>query len=104
MNRLLRLLIDLYRATLSRLLGPRCRFHPSCSHYARTALARHGIVRGGWLGLARIARCHPLAEGGLDPVPDQFSWRPHRQPPSPPDSGTPDDAKQLVDQERDPGQ
>lgn len=81
MNRLLRLLIALYRATLSPLLGARCRFHPSCSCYARTALARHGTMRGGWLTVRRIARCHPLSAGGHDPVPERFSWRrPHAQP------------------------
>jgi putative membrane protein insertion efficiency factor len=78
LNRLLRQLVSLYRATLSPLLGPRCRYHPSCSCYARTALARHGSLRGGWLALRRVLSCHPLSSGGLDPVPDQFRWRrPH---------------------------
>jgi uncharacterized protein len=63
------LLIRLYQLTVSPLLGPRCRFYPSCSHYALEALARFGALRGGWLTLKRIGRCHPWNPGGLDPVP-----------------------------------
>lgn len=69
-----RVLIDLlriYQRTLSPLLGPRCRFYPSCSHYAVEALQRHGALRGGALTLGRISRCHPLNSGGLDPVPQK---------------------------------
>lgn len=62
--------IRAYQHTLSPLLGPRCRFHPSCSHYALQAIERHGAGRGGWLALKRIARCHPLNPGGNDPVPE----------------------------------
>jgi putative membrane protein insertion efficiency factor len=62
--------IRAYQLTLSPLLGPRCRFHPSCSHYALEAIDRHGPARGGWLALRRIARCHPLNPGGHDPVPE----------------------------------
>ncbi|MFB9069202.1 membrane protein insertion efficiency factor YidD [Pseudofulvimonas gallinarii] len=69
LNRLLRRLVGAYQATLSPLLGNRCRFHPSCSEYARIAIARHGGWRGGWLALRRLARCHPLCPGGHDPVP-----------------------------------
>ena len=69
LNRLLRRLLGAYRVTLSPLLGNRCRFHPSCSEYARVALARHGGLRGGWLTLRRLARCHPFCTGGHDPVP-----------------------------------
>ncbi len=61
--------IRLYQWTLSPLLGPKCRFHPSCSHYAATALSRFGVLRGGWLALRRIGRCHPFHPGGYDPVP-----------------------------------
>ena len=61
--------IRLYRALLSPLLGPRCRFAPSCSAYAVEAIERHGIARGLWLALRRVARCHPWHQGGYDPVP-----------------------------------
>ena len=61
--------IRLYRMLLSPLLGPRCRFAPSCSAYAVEAIERHGVLRGGLLALRRIARCHPWHQGGYDPVP-----------------------------------
>ena len=64
-------LIRLYQRALSPLLGPRCRFHPTCSAYAVQALERHGVVRGSFLAARRIARCHPLNEGGFDPVPER---------------------------------
>jgi len=69
MNVLLRLLIRLYQLTLSPLLGPRCRFYPSCSQYALEALRLHGSLRGGWLSARRVCRCHPWHAGGFDPVP-----------------------------------
>ncbi|MBE9172684.1 membrane protein insertion efficiency factor YidD [Cyanobium sp. LEGE 06143] len=63
-------LIGLYRRLLSPLLGPRCRFIPSCSAYGLEAISRHGPWRGGWLTLRRLLRCHPFTPCGCDPVPD----------------------------------
>lgn len=62
-------LITLYQRFISPLLPRTCRFYPSCSEYAKQALQKYGLVRGGWLALKRISRCHPLHPGGLDPVP-----------------------------------
>lgn len=72
MSRLSRVLIVPirgYQRFISPLLAPRCRFHPSCSQYAIEALQRHGALRGTWLALGRLLRCHPLHPGGDDPVP-----------------------------------
>jgi putative membrane protein insertion efficiency factor len=66
---LLLAVIRAWQLLLSPLLGPSCRFHPSCSAYAAEAVRRHGALRGGWLALRRLGRCHPFHEGGLDPVP-----------------------------------
>jgi len=68
---LVRLYQRLVSPLLNALFGPRCRFHPTCSTYAVQALERHGAVRGTVLAARRIVRCHPLNEGGLDPVPDK---------------------------------
>jgi putative membrane protein insertion efficiency factor len=68
--RLLLALINLYRRWISPLLGPRCRFLPSCSAYGLEAIERHGAWRGGWLTLRRLLRCHPFTPCGCDPVPD----------------------------------
>ncbi|USP13775.1 membrane protein insertion efficiency factor YidD [Vibrio gazogenes] len=62
-------LIYLYRWLISPLLGPRCRFTPTCSRYAIEALKAHGFVKGCWLSAKRLLKCHPLNEGGYDPVP-----------------------------------
>ncbi len=59
-----------YQLAISPMLGANCRFYPSCSCYAHTAIERYGVVRGMWLGLRRLLRCHPFAEGGYDPVPE----------------------------------
>jgi len=71
--RFLIFLLRSYQCTISPLLGPCCRFHPSCSEYAIQALARFGVLRGSWLAVRRISRCHPLHPGGLDPVPERHS-------------------------------
>ena len=63
------LLVRGYRAFVSPALPPSCRFTPTCSAYALTSLERYGLLRGGWLSLKRIARCHPWSSGGHDPVP-----------------------------------
>ena len=62
-------LIRLYRLAVSPWLGGNCRFEPTCSAYAIEALERHGVLRGGWLALKRIGRCHPWGGSGYDPVP-----------------------------------
>lgn len=62
-------LIRCYQWGISPWLGNRCRFYPNCSEYAATALRTHGLVRGLWLALRRVGRCHPWQSGGYDPVP-----------------------------------
>lgn len=66
---LLKLPILAYRYLISPLLGPRCRFVPSCSEYALEAIEVHGPFYGSWLALCRLVRCHSLSDGGFDPVP-----------------------------------
>ncbi|HEY8011189.1 MAG TPA: membrane protein insertion efficiency factor YidD [Rudaea sp.] len=78
MTRLLLALLRLYQRLLSPLLGSRCRFHPSCSSYARVAVARFGAARGGLLAAWRLARCHPFSAGGIDEVPQTFTLRSRR--------------------------
>jgi putative membrane protein insertion efficiency factor len=69
MRQLLIALIRGYQYLLSPLLGNHCRFYPSCSHYAAEAIETHGLMRGVWLALRRLSKCHPWHEGGVDPVP-----------------------------------
>jgi putative membrane protein insertion efficiency factor len=65
--------LTLYKLLLSPLFAGSCRFLPSCSDYAREAVARHGVIRGSRLAARRLARCHPLGSSGFDPVPDRGS-------------------------------
>ena len=65
------LIIRIYRYVISPLLGPRCRFYPSCSSYAEEAIKVHGLLKGSLLAVKRIFRCHPFNEGGVDPVPEK---------------------------------
>jgi putative membrane protein insertion efficiency factor len=58
-----------YQLLISPIYGPVCRYAPSCSHYAHEAVSKHGVARGGWLALKRLARCHPWGGSGFDPVP-----------------------------------
>jgi len=69
MRFVLKFLIRAYQVALSPLLGQNCRFYPSCSHYALEAIEEYGALRGAWLTVKRISRCHPWHEGGFDPVP-----------------------------------
>lgn len=62
-------LLTAYQRLISPLLGPKCRFYPSCSAYALEAVRVHGALRGSWLAVRRLSRCHPFHAGGLDPVP-----------------------------------
>ncbi|MBQ14302.1 MAG: membrane protein insertion efficiency factor YidD [Gammaproteobacteria bacterium] len=76
MDRLIIVLISVYQSTLRLLIGNRCRFYPTCSEYTKEAVEIHGAMKGSCLGLRRICRCHPLNDGGVDPVPrakDNFS-------------------------------
>lgn len=69
MRNVLTLVIRTYQLLLSPFLGNHCRFYPSCSQYAIEAIEEHGPLRGAWLALRRVLRCHPWRPGGVDPVP-----------------------------------
>jgi putative membrane protein insertion efficiency factor len=69
MQNIVLMLIRGYQILVSPLLGANCRFHPTCSEYALSAVSRHGVLRGGRMALVRILKCHPWHAGGVDPVP-----------------------------------
>ncbi|MDD4914575.1 MAG: membrane protein insertion efficiency factor YidD [Methylococcales bacterium] len=73
MQLLLIALIRAYKYFISPLLGPRCRFYPSCSSYGLEAIQLHGALKGSYLTLRRLLKCHPFHEGGIDPVPEKLS-------------------------------
>lgn len=67
-------LIRLYQKTYSSVMPPSCRFEPTCSHYTYESIIKFGFFKGTWLGIKRLARCHPFNPGGYDPVPDKWSF------------------------------
>lgn len=69
MRWLLMKIIRLYQYAISPMMTSSCRFHPTCSQYASEAIAKHGAMRGTWLGVRRLLRCNPWSDGGYDPVP-----------------------------------
>ncbi len=70
MKRLMLAIISFYRRAISPHLPGACRYYPTCSQYAMTAIERYGALKGGWMEFKRILRCHPLHKGGYDPVPE----------------------------------
>ncbi|KAA0964793.1 membrane protein insertion efficiency factor YidD [Sporosarcina sp. ANT_H38] len=66
-------IIKLYQKVISPLTPPSCRFYPTCSHYGIEAVEKHGALKGSWLAVRRISKCHPFHEGGFDPVPEKES-------------------------------
>jgi putative membrane protein insertion efficiency factor len=74
------ILVRLYQYTVRPVIGPQCRFHPHCSAYAIEALQTHGPLRGSWLALRRLLKCHPWHHGGVDDVPEPTIGRHHRGP------------------------
>ncbi|CAM3249321.1 membrane protein insertion efficiency factor YidD [Filibacter tadaridae] len=71
MRKVLMTFIKLYQKIISPILPPSCRFYPTCSHYGLEAIEKHGALKGSWLAVRRISKCHPFHEGGFDPVPEK---------------------------------
>ncbi|MFC5589908.1 membrane protein insertion efficiency factor YidD [Sporosarcina soli] len=71
MKKILIIFIKIYQKAISPLTPPSCRFYPTCSHYGMEAIEKHGALRGSWLAIRRILKCHPFHEGGFDPVPEK---------------------------------
>lgn len=71
MKKILMFIIKVYQKAISPLMPPSCRFHPTCSNYGIEALETHGALKGSWLTIRRISKCHPFHEGGFDPVPEK---------------------------------
>jgi uncharacterized protein len=69
--------IKFYKAFISPLLGNNCRFYPSCSTYSMEAFRLHGVIKGAYLTVRRLLKCHPFHEGGIDPVPEKFGKNKH---------------------------
>jgi putative membrane protein insertion efficiency factor len=73
MKKILMYIIKFYQKVISPLTPPSCRFYPTCSHYGLEAIEKHGAIKGSWLAIRRISKCHPFHEGGFDPVPEKNS-------------------------------
>lgn len=71
MKKILLSIIKFYQKAISPMTPPSCRFHPTCSHYGLEAIETHGALKGTWLTVKRISKCHPFHEGGYDPVPEK---------------------------------
>jgi putative membrane protein insertion efficiency factor len=68
-------IIRFYQKVISPLTPPTCRFYPTCSHYGLEAVQKYGAIKGGWLAINRIGKCHPFHPGGVDPVPEEWPSR-----------------------------
>lgn len=73
MKKILMSIIKIYQKAISPLMPPSCRFHPTCSSYGLEAIETHGALKGSWLSIRRISKCHPFHEGGFDPVPEKVN-------------------------------